>query len=110
MTDVRAGDRVRVTREFVVSRVAGSLYEGGVEYSPAFYDVEILELAKPKVGDTVKPIDHPDLPNLTVLRHDQCGKSIIVKNDGKWYYPGDSQAFGDAAPSWDTFTLVYLPE
>lgn len=87
MSDIRVGDKVRVTREFVVHDISayGTVFVAGElrGYEPTDHTIEIIERRQPQVGDTIQGPDAFDaLPNGSVVQGAGCGP--IFKIDGKW--------------------------
>jgi hypothetical protein len=107
------GDKVRVTYEGEVDWAGTNTFQlttGRMFDLSNATDriVEIVEKKKPKVGDVIRPKHYPNLPNHTVILHSDKINSL-VKVEGKWHYPDKVYGFDDIAPSWDDFTIEYLP-
>lgn len=113
-TEIREGDtvclrvegKVEMIDKFNQLLIAGKLYSLKHEG----VSVEIIERRSARVGDRIKPVDHPDLPEHTVLLH--LDDATIVKLNGKWHYEHQGavgSGYSDRDVSWDTFEIVYLP-
>ena len=117
MTEVRVGDRVRITYEGVVKSERYGTWElDSGTFLPAESvhprTVEVIERAKPKVGDTVSGERNYDvLPVGTVLQNSShyYDSDPIVKTAKGWYTPATDQHRGHGYYS-DPRTIKYLPE
>lgn len=111
--EVRVGDKVRVTRDFVVGRNDGwRLIVDDLDRTSIVVEgakVEILERAHvaPKVGDFVDPEARYDTGTVAVL--DNNAQSVIVRHAGIW----TGNVIGDNSSDYiarDRWKIIYIPE
>lgn len=122
MTDVKVGDKVlvTVTHEGKISRIDsyGIRVEGWGLVGPSDEGttVEIIERAKPKVGDFLSSrADYDAVPSGTVISSINSTDAGYIKVGGKWYVV-ESSAQGQTGASYPGHDSVsrrqirYIPE
>lgn len=128
-TAFKVGDKIRVSMEGVVEDInhygepkVGGFYHyvngANEDDLGRGYDVEVIERAKPKVGDVIPahsiPDGKDDFPDGTIVRHSGKGDGYLVRVGGKWGYvhePMQMQLpYSLRDPNWDALTIVFIPE
>jgi hypothetical protein len=121
ISDVKVGDRVRISYEDVAVEVTSA----GIQFKNLWnpinnldnlnVTVDILERAKPKVGDVVSGSQYDELPNGTIITSIDSADHGYVKASGRWYVVAGRRS-GQAGASYPADhaagkrTVKYLPE
>ena len=121
MTKVRQGDRVRVVNEGVVAAIndhdPSIFYIGSISRGPVYSDnpgisIEVIERAKPKVGDTIAGEQaYEELPVGTVLETGYfAGNSVLVRTENGFI--ASDHNYQEWGPRHFSFprTVVHIPE